>query len=356
MTADRIAHKNAVDAWVAEKILSKLTEYSRTDYLPLRELIASLQQQNLLTTGWPAPYGDGDIRKQLYLHYAVAKQPIGGLGLTLVSHLDIGARGLLEKGSEALQATWLPGALKGETIFSLAMTEPNAGSDLQGIEFTAEQVDGGWKLNGIKRGITNLPFADVSIVLARTRPERTPFSYTLFFVPLNTAGITRESTIPSLGYSGCLGGFEANDVIIPAENVLGAPGAGLMQLMAHLQTERLFVSARMKGLSDYLYQQLSVDNLRQYPELDYQRQAYHAFFETCVDNYIEKNLSARDSASLKFLGSQLLQTLTTRIQQDNALEDFFADQALEQCHHEAMGLALAGGSKEIMLSIIASTL
>lgn len=346
-------HQALVDQWIDHEITPNIKTWGTLPEIPVRPLVKSLSDNALLLCGWPSPFGDGDIRKQLYLHYALANQPLGSIGLSLVSHLDIGARGLLEKGEPDLKSQWLPGALKGEHIFALAMTEPNAGSDLQSIEFHAKQQGDQWCLNGIKRGITNLPCADVAIVLARTRADRTPFSYTLFLVPLKISGIQKEQPLPSLGYAGCLGGFEASDAYIPEDHILGMPGTGLMQLMQHLQTERLFVSVRMRGLADYLFSRLPKKSQE---TMSATIHAFHALFDICVENYINNCFTQKESATLKFLGSQLLQTLTAEAFHTQGQADFFDQQWLERCNNDALGLGLAGGSREIMLSIIGNEL
>lgn len=341
-----------VDDWIEQKILPNMHHWLGDPELPIRGLLASLKEEGLLIAGWPDPWGDGCIDKQIYLHYALARQPVGGIGLSLVSHLDIGARAVLEKGTEQQKALWLPKAISGESLFSLAMTEPNAGSDLQSIEFTATPDGDGWLLTGTKRGITNLPIADVSVVLARTRPDRTPFAYTLFLLPLQTNGVLRDAPLPSLGYPGCLGGMEVTEARLGQDSVLGAVGGGLMLLMQHLQTERLFVSARMAGLAEYILAEFYQGNQTNTAHLVTQYHAYLAYVEACVRNYSAGTFTAKDSASLKFMGSQLLQSILSEIVPKIELEDAFNGQLLSRCRDEAMGLSLAGGSREIMLNII----
>src|SRR5690554_3573959 len=139
MNLTDVGHKERVDRWIDDELLCNVNQWSLQRRPPIKKVIESLGKADVLVKGWPAPYGDGDFRKQLYLHYALAKQPLGGIGLCVASHIDIGARCLLEKGGSQLAEQWLPKVLTGDAIFSLAMTEPVAGSDLQGIQFTADQ-------------------------------------------------------------------------------------------------------------------------------------------------------------------------------------------------------------------------
>jgi alkylation response protein AidB-like acyl-CoA dehydrogenase len=370
--------KESIQQWIAQEITPNIQRWMTAPLLPIRQLIASLSSANLLVQGWPAPYGDSDIRKQLYLHYALARQPIGGVGLCIASHIDIGARCLLEKASPLMSAQWLPQALSGAAIFSLAMTEPDAGSDLQGIQFSAQKCESGWQLNGIKRGVTNLPFADVAIVLTRTHPNRSPFSYTLFLVPLNTPGISREVALPTLGYEGCLGGIRADNAIVSADNVIGLPGSGLILLMQHLEVERLFVSARMLGMSEYLFENLQLisnslvscgtsdkapfgasfgaEQTHLIARLKIQLMAFSSYFELCVENFSRGVFPVKDSASLKYLGSRLLESLASAFATCSGAEGYLQGSSAEKCNNEALGLSLAGGSEEIMLALIGNAL
>lgn len=348
--------------WVDSELSPNLNSWLVNGHVPFRELIRSLANAGLLHQGWEAPFGCGDIRKQLYLHYFVAQQPVGGIGLCLASHLDISARFLYKKGSDHLSELWIPRALKGEVILALAMTEPNSGSDLQGIEFSANKTEGGWCLNGTKRGITNLPFADAAIVLARTRPERSPFSYSLFLLPLNTPGVTREAALPSLGYEECLGGLVADNVILLEENLIGPVGTGLINLMQHLEVERLFVSSRMLGMAEYMFNQIKIEVKRRKPvdrhieffvaEHYVRLLAFQAYFELCVDNYCNGTFPTKDSAALKFMGSQLLKSLANTYILYSSEGGYMVGHPAERCYREVFGLSLAGGSEEIMLSLI----
>jgi acyl-CoA dehydrogenase len=359
-----IHFKQRLDEWIQSNIYPYTENWCRGSTWPVRELVSSLAANKLLVAGWSAPFGDGDLRKQLYLHYRIAREAPGSIGLCITSHLDIGARCLLEKASPQLAEQWLPRALNGEALLALAMTEPQAGSDLQGIEFCAEKVEQGWRLTGIKRGITNLPFADAVIVLARTAPNRSPFSYSLFLLPMDTQGVVRENPLPTLGYPGCLGGIEVAEAILPEENVLGSAGAGLILLMQHMATERLFVSTRMLGISEYLLEKIQLAMLAKQSsiaqstvqKLQNQYCAYKAYFEQCVENYCAQTFPAKDSASLKYLGCRLLKTLSTQLCELEGAEGFLRNGEAETYQREILGLSLAGGSEEIMLAIIANEL
>lgn len=356
--------KHDLQHWLQRDVYPHASHWQNNSAWPIRELVNSLASADLLNAGWPAPYGDGDLRKQLYLHYRIAREAPGSIGLCITSHVDIGARCLLEKASPLLAEQWLPRALRGDALLALAMTEPHAGSDLQSIEFRADKSEQGWVLSGVKRGITNLPFADAVIVLARTAPARSPFSYSLFLLPMDTPGVVREDALPTIGYPGCLGGMQVNEAIVPEENLLGSAGLGLILLMQHLATERLFVSARMLGISEYLLKKiqmattaaLSVERQRSYEGLHIQFQAFNAYFEQCVDDYSRQSFPTKDSASLKYLGCRLLKLLSSHLCELEGATAYMNGGTAELYRREMIGLSLAGGSEEIMLAIIGNEL
>jgi alkylation response protein AidB-like acyl-CoA dehydrogenase len=360
-------YQQALQQWFELDIQPNLNKWSAYKTPPIKLLARSLAQRGLVCQGWPAPLGDGNIRKQLYLHYFLAKRGLGSIGLGLASHIDIGCRGLFEYGSDSLKSRWLKPALSGEAILSLAMTEPDAGSDLQGIQFKADKTDTGWRLNGTKKGITNLPFADLCIVLVRTHERRSPFSYSLFLLPMDTPGVERGVALDTLGFNGCLGQMTVTDAVIPEDYLLGAPGSGLITLMKHLQSERLIVSSRMLGLAQHIYQQVehtlalnqgsAAAEFQQrlyaiYPKL----LAFHAFFDQCTDSYLQGDLNDKDSAMLKYLGSDILDSLACTLVDLYSVTNKIDMKPAWMSQYEAMGLALAGGSKEIMLSLIGNTL
>jgi alkylation response protein AidB-like acyl-CoA dehydrogenase len=176
---------------------------------------------------------------------------------------------------------------------------------------------------------------------------------------MNTPGVEREAALPSVAYPGCLGGMQVKNALIPEHNLLGSPGAGLILLMQHMATERLFVSARMRGISEMLMekiQQYGALHPNQLASLKTQCLAFDAYIEQCVESYINQTFPARESASLKYLGSRLLKTLCTTLGELEGAAGYLAQGNAELYRLEAMGLALAGGSEEIMLAIISSEL
>jgi alkylation response protein AidB-like acyl-CoA dehydrogenase len=163
-----------------------------------------------------------------------------------------GVEQLLTFGTEEQKRKWLPKTAKGDVIGAVCITEPFVGSDAAGIETTARREDDGYVLNGKKRFITNAGLADIYVVYARTseKPEdKAKYQHlTAFLVEKGTQGFSVEKINELSGWFGLPNGFlDFNEVKVPAENCIGAEGAGWKVMMAGLNFERVVFSAGMLG-------------------------------------------------------------------------------------------------------------
>ena len=153
---------------------------------------------------------------------------------------------LLDLTNDEQKQRWLPGFAAGELIGALAMTEPGAGSDLQGNPHHRPQRDGDdWILNGQKTFISSGIMADVVVVAARTNPDGGSSAFSLFVVERDTPGFVRgpQARQDRAARTGHLRTVLRRRVV-PAANLLGDAGRGLQYLMSHLPRERLGVTAK----------------------------------------------------------------------------------------------------------------
>lgn len=191
--------------------------------------------------------------------YARVMEDIGGLdgslAVTLGAHQSIGYKGLLLFGTDAQKAKYLPRLATGEMMAAFALTEPSAGSDAAAIRTQAElQADGSYKLSGSKIWITNGGFADLFTVFARTSPrdEGIKPKITAFLVE-RAFGVKSGPSEHKLGIRGSsTTEVFFDDVIVPAENVLGEPGRGFKVAMEVLNSGRLGLASGCVGLSKHL--------------------------------------------------------------------------------------------------------
>lgn len=162
-------------------------------------------------------------------------------GITL--HSDIVADYLVAYGSEEQKKHWLPRMVSGETATAIAMTEPGAGSDLQGIRTTAKRDGNHYVLNGSKTYITNGQHADLVIVVAKTDPNAGARGVSLILVEADREGYARGRNLDKIGFhSQDTSELFFNDVRVPITNCLGEEGSGFAYLMNQLPQERLSIA------------------------------------------------------------------------------------------------------------------
>ncbi|HKJ24783.1 MAG TPA: acyl-CoA dehydrogenase family protein, partial [Myxococcota bacterium] len=166
-------------------------------------------------------------------------------GMMISLHSDICLPYLLSFGSEAQKRKYAPGCVTGEILLGICMTEPAAGSDLQGIQTRAVRDGDDYVLNGAKTFISNGQIGDLFIVVAKTDPDATKASrgISLLLVEADTPGFVRGRKLDKLG----LRGQDTSEIFfeecrVPAENLMGEEGRGFYMLMDKLQQERICIA------------------------------------------------------------------------------------------------------------------
>src|SRR3954463_972652 len=190
--AEHDEFRDMVRAW-AEKTVAPFHGQWEKDGIVPREVWLSGGKQGLLGMDLEEQYGGGGVRD--FRYNAVLDEElvrIGASGVGFGLHNDVVAPYLRDLATEEQKQRWLPGFCRGELITAIAMTEPEAGSDLQGIQTTARRDGDGWVLNGAKTFITNGINADLVIVVAKTDPEAGGAKgISLVVVERDMAGFTR---------------------------------------------------------------------------------------------------------------------------------------------------------------------
>ena len=188
--------------------------------------------------------GNGvDFLADAVLVEELARGGSGGVAAALGAHKDLGAYYLWRFGTDAQRERWVPGAMRGELITALGVTEPNAGTDVARIRTRAvQQPDGDWILNGSKTFITNGSWADVLVIAAQTSEEGGHHGMTLFVVEKDDPGFTSQR-IDTLGWrTSHTGELSFTDVRLPADRVLGEDAMlnqGFICIMRNFQWERV---------------------------------------------------------------------------------------------------------------------
>jgi acyl-CoA dehydrogenase len=167
----------------------------------------------------------------------------GSSGFALPLHSDICVPYIATFGSEDQKQRWLPGCVSGKLISAIAMTEPNAGSDLAAIKTTALRDGDHYVLNGQKTFISNGILSDVVIVAAKTDPKSSHSGVSLIVVEAGTPGFEKGRKLNKMGmHSQDTAELHFTDCQVPAANLLGQEGNGFYYMMEKLQQERLVVA------------------------------------------------------------------------------------------------------------------
>ncbi|KAI5212898.1 hypothetical protein AUEXF2481DRAFT_33468 [Aureobasidium subglaciale EXF-2481] len=173
----------------------------------------------------------------------------GSIGLSYAAHSQLCVNQLMLNGNKDQKQRFLPDLIAGKKVGALAMSEVSAGSDVVSMKMTANEVDGGYVLNGTKFWITNGPDADTMVVYAKTAPEAASKGITAFIVDTTAKGFSCARKLDKLGMRGSnTGEIVFEDVFVPTENILGEVNKGVRVLMEGLDLERLVLSAGPLGL------------------------------------------------------------------------------------------------------------
>tara|TARA_R110002074_G_scaffold120024_3_gene253464 strand:+ start:16172 stop:17332 length:1161 start_codon:yes stop_codon:yes gene_type:complete len=188
-----------------------------------------------------------------YLAHAIAMEEISrasaSIGLSYGAHSNLCVNQIFRNGTAEQHQKYLPKLISGEHIGALAMSEPNAGSDVVSMKLRAKKQGDHYILNGTKMWITNGPDAHTYVIYAKTAPEKGPHGITAFIVERDYPGFSRSAKLDKLGMRGsntCELVFQ--DVKVPAQNILGGENAGVKVLMSGLDYERVVLAAGPIGI------------------------------------------------------------------------------------------------------------
>ena len=246
---DIAALREAVQQFASVEIAPRAQEIDRSDQFPM-DLWRKMGELGVLGITVDEQYGGAQMG---YLAHIVAMEEISrasaSVGLSYGAHSNLCVNQIKRNGTEEQKRQYLPKLISGEFIGALAMSEPNAGSDVVSMTLRAERKGERWVLNGTKMWITNGPDADVLVVYAKTDQQAGARGMSAFLVEKNHKGFSVAQKLDKLGMRGShTGELVFVDCEVPLENVLGGVGKGVNVLMSGLDFERSVLSGGPLGI------------------------------------------------------------------------------------------------------------
>ncbi|MBU1669661.1 MAG: acyl-CoA dehydrogenase family protein [Actinobacteria bacterium] len=253
--------------YIQNELAPNADEWEAAGEVP-RGVFEKMGSLGYLGMRFPEEYGGGDdILSEAVFHEELGHCRSGGTGADLGAHIGIAMPHILTYGTDEQKKKYLVPGIKGEWIGCLAITEPDAGSDVAGIKTKAERDGDNWVINGSKTFITNGARCDFMVLAAKTIPEKGYGGISMFVVDVPTPGFEVTRKLDKLGWrASSTGELAFTDMVIPGDALLGEINRGFYQIMGMFVWERLILSLGCVGGA-----QVAMDGALAYAK---QRQAF----------------------------------------------------------------------------------
>ncbi|MBI1621063.1 acyl-CoA dehydrogenase family protein [Aquamicrobium sp. cd-1] len=356
------------------EIASRYEEFEKNEIFD-RESWLKAGANGLLCASMPEEYGGagGTFAHESAILEAISHVGVDGFGIGL--HNSIVAPYILYYGSEEQKKKWLPKMASGEMIGAIAMTEPGAGSDLQGVKTRAEKDGNHYRINGSKTFITNGQMADLIVVVTKTDPEKGAKGTSLIVVETEgLEGFQRGRNLDKIGLkSNDTSELFFNDVRVPTANLLGdEEGQGFVQLMQQLPQERLQIGATAVAMSERALA-LTIDYVKERKAfgksvMDFQNTQFklaelktevtvgRVFYNDCVARHIRGELDPATASMAKYWLSDLQGKVVDQCLQLFGGYGYMNEYPIARMFRDARVQRIYGGTNEIMKLLIARTL
>ena len=347
------------DAWEAEGIF------------PAHELFKKMGDLGLLGISKPVEYGGLglDYGYQTVFSEELGRITTGGVSMGIGVQTDMATPALAKFGSDELRREFLTPAISGDAVFSIAVSEPHAGSDVAAIKTTARKDGDDYIINGSKMWITNSTQADYLCLLANTSEGKAHSNKSLIVVPTNTPGVSFSERLNKLGMrSSDTAQVFFDDVRVPQRNRIGEEGQGFIYQMLQFQEERLYAAAgQLKAMEACINQTIDYAREREIfgepllnnqvvhfrmAELQSEVEALRALTYSAVEEYIHGSDVTMKASMAKLKAGRLAREVTDACLQYWGGMGFMWDNPISRAYRDTRLTSIGGGADEVMLGII----
>lgn len=370
-TEEHELFRKSVADFIKKEIVPNNAQWEQ-NHMVSRESWRALGEAGFLCMQVEEEYGGLGIKD--FRYNAIFTEELGlsgcaGPAVGYPLHSDIVCPYIEHYGTEAVKQQWLPKMVSGEAISAIAMTEPGAGSDLQGMRATAVDKGDHYLVNGSKTFITNGYLCDVAVVAVKTDPSKGAKGISLMVIDANSPGFSKGQPFHKVGLHAqdtCELFFE--DVKVPKENLLGVEGGGFGYLMTQLVQERLVVAlgaiaaaeGALRTTINYVKERMAFGK----PVAEFQNTRYkiaemasevemgRVFADRCTELHTEHKLDASTASMAKYLLTDLQCKVADECVQLHGGYGYIWEYDVARAYADARVQRIYAGTNEIMKEII----
>jgi acyl-CoA dehydrogenase len=360
--------------FMADEIAPRYDEFEKNGMVD-RSAWEKAGAAGLLCASMPEDYGGsgGSFAHESAIIEAIGHVGVDGFGIGL--HNAIVAPYILHYGSEEQKEKWLPKLATGELIGAIAMTEPGAGSDLQGVKTRAEKDGNHYRINGSKTFITNGQLANLIVVVTKTDSEKGAKGTSLIVIETDgLEGFERGRNLDKIGLkANDTSELFFNDMRVPTANLLGSEeGQGFVQLMQQLPQERLMIGTTAIAMAERALS-LTIDYVKERKAfgqkvIDFQNTQFRlaelkteitigrVFYNDCVARHIAGGLDPVTASMAKYWLSDLQGKVVDECLQLHGGYGYMNEYPIARMYRDARVQRIYGGTNEIMKLLIGRSL
>ena len=372
---DLRAIRDQVRQYVENEVVHRVDQWEIDQAIP-RQQLEEMGELGFFGLRIPEEHGGIGMGHLASVVFAeeLGRSTSGGFAITVLVHTDLASPYVTNFGSESQKGRWLPRFVTGELITAIAITEPDAGSDVAAMRATARRDGEGWRLNGTKMFITNGAIADLVFVAAKTNPDvKGSRGISIFAVERGTEGFGASRALEKMGWhSSNTAEIVLDDVWVPEENLVGEENRGFYYIMGNFQNERLAIMGQALGEAQkaleltvaYVKERTAFgaplwdkQGIRQrlamrQAEIDAARGlAYHAAWLTD-----QGDDTVREVSEVKALIGELVNSVLYDCVQFHGGMGYIAETAVERMYRDVRIHSIGGGATEVMLEEVAKRL